>query len=479
MKRFIGLFLVLMLLFSVSCSSAESEIFEEDFNAGKNSAEIDFDGYDYKIRFYDHYVPEDGDLFGYKQGTVFNDAVIKRINDIETEYNCTITATNSNSPHLEDHFVSMILSGVNYQDTVVSSSWRLRTIIASGVFEPLSKVSHILDYHDSEKWGSWKILEQGTWKGELYGVIPVQWPGVAISAGWMFVFNEEFAGRLGQPDPREYIEDGSWSREKLGEMMLTYTTEDLGYPLKALLAYEGHFYDTALRANNVQTYAIVDGEYVSGYHTPAGLEALTWADNFLHKDYVDCIRQPCPPDEQRNAVFIGGEVAMFLSHLTNVFGTYSEIPFNVESYCVLPMPNGPERAKVTSEYTTGFERVQSMTFFPLNGELEASARIADRLFEPLDGFGEEELKEYYMRNFYHDERDYELAKQIFENGRYTYLHGNIRQLTIEALYGSHSKSVAQILEESEDAQNEAVKKYVEPTASTMADVFGEDYLQDQ
>ena len=475
MKRFFALFINLALLFAVSCSAVEEplyEAFDMDFNSLIENSEADLDGYEYSIRFYDQYVPADGSLFGYKQSSVYNDAVLQRIHDIETRYNCTLKTSNAPGADFESNFMPILISGQYFADTVMSSSYNLRPTILSGVFEPLSQVSDIIDYTDSSKWGNWRLLEQSVWDGNIYGVVPVRWPGMAETAGYMFLFNEKMAALLGQPDPREYIDDKSWSREKLGEMMLTYTTDDLGHPLKALLVYEGHFYEAALRANNANTYKLVNGQYVSGYHTPEGYDALKWADDFLHVIYADCTYLPCPGDSQRNAVLINEDVAMFFSPVSNAFGANSEIPFEVESYCVLPMPNGPERVKENAPYTTACDWIHGNMFFPINGSIDNAAFIADKLFESLDGLGEAEIKEYSLRYYYHDERDYDLAKEVFENGRYTYYSNGFRRLVVEALYGDHSNSVAEVLDSSEDAMNELVQMYITPTVESLDDIFG-------
>ncbi|MBO5299062.1 MAG: hypothetical protein J6B51_03165 [Clostridia bacterium] len=258
-------------------------------------------------------------------------------------------------------------------------------------------------------------------------------------------------------------------------MMVTYTTEDLGHPLKALFAYEGHFYDSALRANNAQAYKLVDGEYVSGYHTPEGFDALKWADDFLHLYYSDCTYPDDPGNEPgRNAIFINEDVAMLFSPVTNIYSSNSEIPFEVQHFCVLPMPNGPERQD--EPYTTFFERVRNHMFFPINGEIEKSAIVANALFEPLDGFDPEELKAYNLRYYFHDERDYYLIQEVFENQRYSFVSDGVRAKVVEALYGSHSKSVTEVLDSSEEAQNVIVKEKLIPTAESLEDVFGADVI---
>ena len=318
------------------------------------------------------------------------------------------------------------------------------------------------------------MLEQCVFNGDIYGVVPVQWPDVEPSGCLMFIFNEKFAGLLGQPDPREFIEDRSWSRDKLGEMMLAYTTEDLGYPLKAMLTYDGHFFDLALRANNAQAYKLVNGEYVSGYHTPEGLEALQWANDFLHVTYKDCL-YPCP-SSGRDDILLDEKVTMFLTSVTNIFGTNSRLPYSIEDYCILPMPNGPEREKQNAPYTSFFEWVRDTTLFPLNGTLDKSAIIANALFEPLEGFSEDELKEYCLRYNYHSEQDFYLAREIFENARCSFVSDNIRTLVVDALGSNGNVSIAELLDSTEEAQNERVREYLAPTASSLEGIFGSEAL---
>jgi len=55
----------------------------------------------------------------------------------------------------------------------------------------------------------------------------------------------------------------------------------------------------------------------------------------------------------------------------------------------------------------------------------------------------------------------------------------MRSLVVEALYGKHSRSVAEILDSSEEAQNERLQKYVVPTVESFEDIFGRDVLGEQ
>ena len=477
MKRFTLLFLAAFLIFTVSCASANGteEKFDVDFSDFEG--QVDLHGYNFQFRFYTLYSRGEDSLFGYKESSNFYDAALKRVRDVENSLNCKISLTNHSTADLESNFAAVIMSGIYFRDAVMTDSWNLRPLIEGELFEPLSEVADILDYTKSEKWGSWKNIEQCVWNGELYGVTPVLWPEVAMTTGYAFAFNEKYAGLLGQPDPREYVETNVWTREKLGEMMRTYTTDDLGYPLKGGMAYDGHFYDAALRANNVQVYKYVNGTYVSGYHTPEGQEVFEWADNFMHNEYADCMI-PCNSiqDDERQQRFINGECAMLFSSGSNIYGATSAIAYEVEDYCVLPMPNGPERAKVTSEYSTFMENVKNTLLFPRNGNIEYSAYIADALFEPLEGFSKEELDDYYLRFVYHDERDYALMQQLYKNNRCSFISDGVRGNVVEKLYVNHAGTVTSVLEATEEMQNTIVREKLIPTASSLEAIFGVEAL---
>ena len=151
MKKYIAVLLTILLFFSASCAF-ENEVEEQfDFDFSVMDGPPDLDGFEFHIRFYDHFVPEDGSLFGYKQNTEFNDAVLKRINDIETEINCDIIATNAAGGSLESNFVAVLIAGQPSWDAIQSSAWDLRPSIESKIFEPLSQVSEIINYRDRSK----------------------------------------------------------------------------------------------------------------------------------------------------------------------------------------------------------------------------------------------------------------------------------------------------------------------------------------
>lgn len=477
MKRILTAAVAVLLLFLVSCSASEAgdgPVFDTDFSVTGGTP--DLEGFEFRIRFYANYSRGIDSFLGYKENSVLYDAAIKRLHETEDLLNCTVSFSSHSSANLEGEFNTVIMAGLYFRDAVMTESWDLRPIVESKVFEPLSCVNDFIDYTDSKKWGSWKILEQCVWDGDLYGVVPVQWPEFAVSTGYVFAFNEKYASVLGQPDPREYVDDGTWSRSRLGEMMTVYTTDSLANPLKAALIYPGHFYDSALRANNAQAYKLVNGEYVSGYHTEEGLDALDWAYSFLYSEYRDCIYPDPGPDDARHQVFIDGHIALLLNSIANIYGSTSAISYEVEDYCILPMPNGPEREKENAPYTTFIENVKNTLLFPLNGHVDASALVADTLFEPLEGFGQEEIRDYFLRYIVYDIRDYELLNEMFENNRYSFLSDGIRGNVVEKLYGGLSKSVSQLLDSTEERQNELVRLYVAPTVSSLESIFGAEAL---
>jgi len=475
MKRFFSVLIPLAMiicLFSVfvSCSAADTaENFDDSLISGDMT--FDLDGFECKIRVYEYYALSDESLLSYKKDSAFYDVALARINEIENKYNCKISTENKSEGGIESSFLPAIASGNYVSDVIMQGDYDIRPKVEAKLFEPLSLVSDVIDYTNSEKWGTPYMLEWMAWDGELYGVTPMLWPDYYITSfSNIFVFNEEFAQRLGQTDPREYVENGTWSRETLESMMTTYTYTDGDIKVKTLAEYPGHFVDQALRSNNAQIYKVDGNSIVSGYHTTEGTEALEWANNFF-KTYADCIWAN-DGDEGNYKHFINKDAALLLTYASYVYGSRAELSYEVDNYCVLPFPNGPERAN--QGYTAQLECVKNTIMFPLNGkDVTASAFICNELFNQLGDYDEEALKEYYLRFYFHDERDYNTLMEIAKNARFTYYADGFRGLVVDKINGS--SSVAQILESSEDNFNDKIQERVVSTVQTMNEIFGDDW----
>lgn len=464
------LFLAILVAFMVSCQAGTQN---EEFDISMLSTDdgtADFLGKDFLIRNYERYALNDNTLLSFSEESVFYDLALQRINDIGKKYNCTISTNNEPGQDPDSTFTPSVMAGLYFCDMMMTMSYDIRGQVEGMLFEPLISVSDILDYTDSGKWGSPYLLEWMVWDGSPYGVLPVQWPEYYITCfSNVFVFNESFAKRLGQTDPREYLEKGSWSRETLGNMMPEYTFMDGEIEVKGMAYYAQHFIDQALRSNNAQVYKEEGDGIVSGYHTEAGRNALEWANDFLHVTYKDYIHPTGGDDENYNR-FINGESALLLTYANYAFGSRSRIAFSIDDYCILPFPNGPERKG--QEYTAQLESVKSTVIFPLGGhDINASAFICNELFEQLGEYDGDSLKDFYLRSFFFDSRDLDIVMEMVRNSRYTFYADGIRGLIVDKI-ASGPQSVTQLLESAQDQFDDLLQRRIAPTVNTMNELFG-------
>lgn len=471
MKRNFLFLLILMLLFTVACSNSNAE--PESFSANLldlSDEDIDLHEFTMDLEFHSEFNDGNGAIFGYKSETVFYDRAMAKIADIEKKYNCHIHE-NETGMGLSSDFTPILMSGQKYKDAIMIGWYDLRPYTESGVFEPINEVSDVIDYTDSVKWGSPHLLEWVVWNGNLLGVTPILWPEFYISSfGYVFVFDEQYAKRLGQPDPREYVESDTWDRAQLGNMMNAYTVVDGEKVLKALCTCPNHFVDQALHSNNALAYKIVNGEYVSGYHTDEGQEALEWANDFLNISYKDNL-DPFGNDTTTLESIIDGRSAMILTYTVYIYGSRARLSFELDEYCVLPFPNGPERKG--QGYTGKFDCVKNTLMFPRNGtDLTTSAFICNELFGQLGEYDHDNLKAFYLKNYFYDERDYDTFHEIAGNTRFSYYSDGFRTRITDAIAAKNC-SVTELLQKSKDKHNELVQKYVVPTHSYLHDLFGD------
>lgn len=462
---------VFLFLFVCSCSETDNGANDAGLDFALDNGNMDFDGKEFRIRFYEYFNLAENSIFAYKEDTTFYDAALKRIREVEDICKCKITTENSSDAELGIDFTGSMFSGLYYTDAIMSCSYNLRTSEEAGMFESILAVSDIVDYTDSVKWGNWKILEQNVWKGDLYGVCPVQWPDFYISNSFCFAFNEKFAQQYGHKDPREDVENGTWNRAAYEQLMRDYCMDDSGTEkIYAVAWHPGHFLDMSLRANNAQVYKFVDGGYVSGYHTEEGRNALEWAHGII-SDYKDYI-YPDAGDSGNYQAFIDEKTPLLLSYTSYIYGSRANVSYSIDEYCALPVPNGPEREKNNESYTGFLECTKNTLLFPLNSDLEASAYVFNRIFEPLDGLGADELRDYYLKNYFHSPGDLDVLLEIISNARYAFCCDGLRQPVVEKLYDSRA-SVTKVLEENKEVQNRLVQNYLVQTAMYINDIFGD------
>jgi hypothetical protein len=150
------------------------------------------------------------------------------------------------------------------------------------------------------------------------------------------------------------------------------------------------------------------------------------------------------PDPVVN-MFVDGLATLTVVDTEQLFGYNGKISKNVENYAILPAPTGPDVEPGT--IFSVHESMRSMiTFSVLGKNIEASAFIIDKIYEPLDGFKtKDDIKEYMTHNYFFDDRDADVFFKMFENTEYNYFIVGMR-LFNESVTERKTKSIMEIIE---------------------------------
>ncbi|MCL2096530.1 MAG: extracellular solute-binding protein [Oscillospiraceae bacterium] len=242
MKRIIALALILAALLGVlySCSgqdgdningrTADSESGGDTDAAGKdgeeeqilpNLPEADFGGE--SVTFLTA-MPFEGatgwsanrDIFAEEDtGEPLNDAVFYRNLEIQEKYNVEINVAARGGPH--DSFRNSVNSGDGAYDVIIHTLEDMSGLIFRNLFLDLKQVPNI----DLPKpWWDQNANEAFTIGGGLYittGDITTQ----AVDSIFVLLFNKQLISDFGLTTPYQYVRDGSWTFDRMLEMMKT------------------------------------------------------------------------------------------------------------------------------------------------------------------------------------------------------------------------------------------------------------------
>lgn len=454
---------------TVSCSgSGDSGLI--DFI--QNSQDIDYSGYNFvfseKVAADD---TVDTKYLFYDINTEFSDAAKKRMDEVADKYNITITPMVGD---FCDKLPTSYASGIVIADAAIATNFDVnKGIVASRLLYPINKMS-VINYRDSEKWGEKNLLEAMAYDGNLYGVLPYKWPEWLLrTADFVIVVNEDLISSLGETDPREYVEDGTWTRNKLIEVTNAYARSSTdGSAVYGLTFFKPHIYDIALRTSGVE-YAVKDdgGEWVSGLHTELAAETFKWANDFIYSKCADSILNLTTYDCA--SAFINNEAVMIMTHTYVALNTASDtsIAFNVENFGLLPFPLGDNMTY--GEWVGQYESIPYVVF-PANIEYpELSETVINAIFEPLEGYETSEaLKSYYNRYIFHDPRDAEIVYKLTENARYNFYAEGGRDIVDEFGNSESELSVTEVLERYKDRYTSTMNEKIVSTYQSVEDLWG-------
>ena len=467
MKKILNI--LMLIIFVLLCGCASSEEIVPEFDASGDV--IDMKGLVIKASrdegtFADTYL-------GYRQGSLLYDAALERVRSVEAKYNCSIEFVSDNN--LVSTISLRSAAGYAYIDFALMTRYN-RNLTQSGLLTPLSQLSDFIDYYDHDKWGTPNTLFQLVWDGELYGVIPVSWPEYYFTlVDFPIVSNTNKIRSMGFPDPREYVENGEWTRDRFADCVNDYCYSDGSTVHYGLSMYKPHFYDMAIRASGVAMAVKTENGWESGIHSPTGREAIAWAIDFVQFRCKVSINDEDNETQAALVAFCNGKSSLVLNHSNYLFASNSQyekvVAYEVENFGVLPFPLGPEVEY--GQWIGQYERTPNTLIFPvIANNTDAAAIVANDIFEPLDDYPDTaSLEDYYYENIFFDKRDVSVIMQMLRNSRYNFYDEGLRQISDKL--GSGNNDADQLLDSMADVYYNLIQEKVVPVYESIESIFGE------
>ncbi len=449
-----------VIVFFVSCASQSEEIVPDYNNEFEQNT---FDGLELTFAMSPYVC--------YEQDSLFGDIAKARVAEIEEKYDVDIVFDENES--LVSNLFYSISSGIKPCDVMLSDSFELYNQMRANLLFPVDNMPEPLVYTNTEKWGGREKLITYAYDNHLYGVLPMYWPEtIWKQVDHFFFVNENMITTLGHTDPREYVENGEWTRAKYEEVLNSYTHTNMsGDTVYALAAEPGHYFSIAVKTSGID-YIVKkeDGTYSNAFLEPGVIDKLTWvSDTFWNNWEVNITRGS--DTFSTIAKFVNEESVMVLTHL---YYGLADIQYTVDNFGILPFPLSDDL------HGTGwigqFEFYNNGISFPANIEaLDEISTVVNDLFEPLPGYETEEARfEYYDRYIFHDSRDTKVIFECLENCRYLPYNDNGYLIPNAINNAKGGKSISQILEANAEIMQTTIDEVYIPLEETCDLLWGKD-----
>lgn len=391
------LFFLLTLGILTSCSGETVSLL--DF-IGEESNDIDLGGLTFRIR-------KDGDLplDEVAEGEVFSareEKFIKRLQDIENDYNCTIINTAGRA----DEYATFYVSGIPTADILDGATKNIYDLHMAGYLVPINEFSEI-DLSD-DKYGGPAFIETYTWNGKTIGFFPQHWGTSVLGFSNALYYNPEIFTNLGIANPNELYENGEWNWDALttiGKACASVSTEDK--PLY-LTPVNRHF-SVMMMFSNGGEYVTLDsnGNYRYALSDPKVAEAVDFTYSLVQSGYAE---KTASGVDILKEFFADGRYALYTEY--SFYGiSFFNYEMNSVGYCY--MPQGPNESDVTRGILSVENNIYAVTR-EKNDSFDELGKFVSLLCEPLDEVAGDWKYEYINENFF-DEKSAEVYMTMLEN----------------------------------------------------------------
>jgi hypothetical protein len=472
----------LLSLTLLSCSQEQEEVFDLDLSG---NSELNFDGLGLKVlvSFFSGNSAVAGDnILGYPVGTGLAELATNRIADTEKSLNCKVNIDYREWGSFTSYFTGSLAAGSSPADFAFITSFDIYSYAKAGYLSGIaSQLGDIIDYRDSDKWGTPNLLECACYKDDLYGILPAAWPDLIYSSfGYPLVVNEDLISIVGASDPRELYEQGVWNwstfNDELEKCTVTEGGETITY---GLTAHSPYFAEMILASNGVGLTRVNGKPSMTCgfYNNPSYFSAaeeiqLIRFGDLAYTYYLSVEGDPVTVTDS----FCNDMACYSFMPTKYIFGVYGDVSQKVENYAVVHTPVGPD---VAPDHAAGiYDGMTCTIVFPsLTDNLNEAAIAVNEIFSPLPGYEtHEQVIEYMRRNNFFDSRDCDAFLDILNNAMYNYFYsagGDVRNIPSDL--GRTNTPAAEILERHENLMNDFFDNAVGDMLAAYSMLFPEQF----
>ena len=365
------------------------------------------------------------DRFGYAQDSKMGLQIGDRIEEVQELYGCTIDFSQI---AYGSGFVTQMQAlqfAENEGDLVFAyKNAYLRQCLGTGgdesLMQDLLAVDDIINFWDSEKWGTITARESMMAGGTFYGVSPALWVDCTPLPYYQVVYNKNLVESAGVTDPQEYWENEEWDRYAMLDVIKGTTDEANG--IWGMTAGVEHMLRATFLSTGIQLAQIdkinADStvEWTNGLKTPEALEAIGWLQQTL-KANAKCFNNGSFGHSwgwDTDIPFVEGQCAMIVTRPIDLFENVvveSKDPFGLTCWAGVD-------ANVLSGY---YEQVYSIAIPVFAQNVKHSAFLMADLFEGLENVESyQDVIDYYGDTYFDSELDLEMLIRPDATLQYSY-----------------------------------------------------------
>jgi len=403
-------------------------------------------------------------VLGYLLDTAFSDLALQRLKEVETNLNCKINLEYEAARTVTGNLTTYYMANIHYADACLDTSALQAEAMRAGF---LCGLSDMLDVRNTAKWGSVGLNMAMFWDDDQYAVSPNYWPELVYNCiSFPFCVNEDIVADVGATDPREYVENNTWTWDMFEECLHQFTYNTGSYQVYGFASHPVYFFQMMFRSNGDELidYESATSNYETcGYYTSSAYDALDRGYKILYETCKDCV-YPTTDRFVAAEKFVAGEVAIVCSNSELITGTESSYVYKMDNFGLIPCPLGPNAEP--GQYKSCYESMNYSIAIPVNStEPESTAKILDAIYEPLPGYETpESIIDYMGTQVFFAQSDADIFYTMSQNTEYCFFHEGAREL-IEIL-GGYNHDVVPVSQALQSFENKYKTVYEESLSHT-------------